>query len=343
MSNRPRAFSVIGGSYIAELLATSKRDIIDIVEHGYRLHELGGTNNPDSYFLRFDDKPEARIIALPAAIRDVDRARFVSGIKWIASYPRNIEANLQRASAVVVLNDYETGYPFACLEASQISAARTAASAVLAATRLGPAQRRAASLGVIGGGVIASTILEYFKAAGWHFDEVGIHDQSPEHAEAFARNLSSRDVYPVRTCSAAQALGAELVVLATTAGAPWVPADYRFTASQRVLNVSLRDLEPDTLLAANNVFDDVEHCMKANTSPHLAQQRYGHRDFVSGTIGQHILGTLRLDPGKPVIFSPFGLGVLDLAVSMFIHERALAEGGQHGIDDFFASTERWSQ
>ncbi|PCE33702.1 2,3-diaminopropionate biosynthesis protein SbnB [Burkholderia ubonensis] len=343
MPNPQRGFSVIGGGYIAALLSKSKSDIIDIVAQCYRLHQLGGTNNPDSYFLRFDDKPEARIIALPAAIRDADRATSVSGIKWIGSYPRNIESNLQRASAVIVLNDYETGYPFACLEASQISSARTAASAVLAAGQLGPRERRARRLGVIGGGLIASTIVDYFKAAGWQFDDVCVHDLSPDHAATFARNLSARGAYPVRVGTRDEALDADLVVLATTAGAPWIPVERRFTPSQLVLNVSLRDLPPETLLTANNVFDDVDHCMKANTSPHLAEQRYGHRDFVSGTIGQSLLGELRVDPGKPTIFSPFGLGVLDLAVAMHIYERALAEHTHHPIPDFFATTDRWTQ
>ncbi|MEQ5842409.1 2,3-diaminopropionate biosynthesis protein SbnB [Paraburkholderia acidicola] len=338
----PPSFSVIGGSYISDLLAKSRVDIIDIVEHCYRLHHLGGTHNPDSYFLRFDDKPEARIIALPAAIRDVDRKAFVSGIKWISSYPRNIESNLQRASAVIVLNDYETGYPFACLEASQISAARTAASAVLAATRLGPQGRQAGRLAVIGGGVIAGTILSYFKASGWQFEDVCVYDTSPGNADAFTRNLSARDIYAVRTGTCDEALAADVVVLATTAGTPWIPVSHRFASSQLILNISLRDLPPESLLSANNILDDVEHCMKANTSPHLAEQRYGQRDFITGTIGQVILGDVHLDSGKPIIFSPFGLGVLDLAVSMFVFERAQADGARQAIPGFFAATERWT-
>ena len=42
-----------------------------------------------------------------------------------------------------------------------------------------------------------------------------------------------------------------------------------FKAGQVVLNISLRDIAPEIILNACNVFDDVEHCMKANTSPHL--------------------------------------------------------------------------
>ena len=40
-----------------------------------------------------------------------------------------------------------------------------------------------------------------------------------------------------------------------------------------VLHVSLRDLAPEILLTATNIVDDVEHCQKASTSTHLAEQR----------------------------------------------------------------------
>eukprot|EP00887_Chlorella_sp_A99_P004549 scaffold57.g4549.t1 len=196
----------------------------------------------------------------------------------------------QRASAVVILNDYQTGYPFACLEASQISAARTAASAVLAAHSLHGDGKRAASLGVIGAGVIARTILAYFEADGWQFDDVRVHDQSALHRDAFVRNVAATAPGPLRGVTLDDALDASIVVLATTAGTPWIAADRWWRADQLVLNVSLRDLAPETILRSNNVLDDIDHCMKANTSPHLALQRYGHHDFVNGTLAQVIEG-----------------------------------------------------
>ncbi|MEA9997074.1 2,3-diaminopropionate biosynthesis protein SbnB [Pseudomonas sp. 10B1] len=342
MPSHDLQFSVIGGEYIQSLLSRSTVEVINVVEHCYLRHHRGDSVNPDSYFLTFNDKPEARIIALPAAVRNNNNGGSFSGIKWIASYPRNIESNLQRASAVIVLNDYQTGYPFACLEASQISAARTAASAVLAAGRLGPQNRRAARLGVIGGGLIASTIIEFFKAEGWTFEDVCLYDICSQHCENFVRNVNARSIYPVRPASQVEALSADIVVLATTAGSPWIPATHTFVPSQLVLNISLRDIPPETILACNNILDDVDHCMKANTSPHLAEQRYGHRDFISGTLAELILGQASVDTGKPTIFSPFGLGVLDLEVAMFIYQKSQLASAGHQIPGFFSTTRRWA-
>ncbi|MFB9799774.1 hypothetical protein [Streptomonospora salina] len=115
--------------------------------------------NPDSYFLRFPNKPDSRIIALPAYLGgNTD----VAGTKWISIFPENIDESIPRASAALLMNDYRTGYPFACMEAAQISAARTAASAVLAAEVLLGSRR--GRLAVVGAGIISRNILEFFAA-----------------------------------------------------------------------------------------------------------------------------------------------------------------------------------
>ena len=124
------SFSVISGAQVQLALRGRERQITELVEATYRIHGAGDSVNPPSYFLRFPDRPSARIIALPASIGGKLR---VDGLKWISSFPENVAAGLPRASAVLILNDHDTGYPFACLESSIISATRTAASAALAA------------------------------------------------------------------------------------------------------------------------------------------------------------------------------------------------------------------
>jgi ornithine cyclodeaminase len=126
-------FDVVPGPVVKRVIDANKKQVFDAVEAAYRLHDSGNTLNPDSYFLRYPANPNARIIALPAHLGgEVQK----SGIKWISSFPANRATNLARASAVLILNDASTGYPLACLEASLISATRTAASAALAAEHI---------------------------------------------------------------------------------------------------------------------------------------------------------------------------------------------------------------
>jgi N-[(2S)-2-amino-2-carboxyethyl]-L-glutamate dehydrogenase len=105
--------------------------------------------------------------------------------------------------------------------------------------------------------------------------------------------------------------------------------------------VSLRDLAPQILLASTNVVDDVEHCLKANTSPHLAEQLIGNRDFLAGTLAEVMAGQVSVPADRPVIFSPFGLGVLDLAVGKYVYDTVAAAGELQVIDDFFHELRRY--
>src|SRR5437667_5024938 len=122
--------SIINGKTVSDIIRAHRDECVEIVRGAYLAHAHGKSVNPDSFFLRFPEKPDCRIIALPAYLGD---GCGVAGLKWIASYPGNIQRGFPRASAVLVLTSYDTAYPSAILEGSIISAARPAASAVLAA------------------------------------------------------------------------------------------------------------------------------------------------------------------------------------------------------------------
>src|SRR5204863_8472400 len=174
--------SIINGKTVFGIIRGHRNECIQIVREAYLAHADGRSVNPDSYFLRFPGKPDSRIIALPAYLGN---GFDIAGLKWIASYPSNIRRGFPRASAVLVLNNYDTGYPFAILEGSIISAARTAASAVLAAHWLSGQSCRARSLGIVGTGFIARYVYEFLVGTGWTIEEVRLHDRSPLEAEKF--------------------------------------------------------------------------------------------------------------------------------------------------------------
>ena len=107
-----------------------------------------------------------------------------------------------------------------------------------------------------------------------------------------------------------------------------------------VLHLSLRDICVNIILASQNIVDDVDHCLKANTSLHLAEKATGNRAFVAGNLVSILDKQLKLDPRKPHLL-PFGLGVLDLAVGNLVLEKAIASGQALALPDFFSNSARW--
>lgn len=333
-------FSVITGRTIFRLIHDDLEGAISVIREAYLAHSRGNSVNPSSLFLRFPDKPNARIIALPTHLGEPWQ---LSGIKWIASYPDNIREGIPRASAVLILNSHESGYPFACLEASIISAARTAASAALAADCLKAGGRQTHTLTIVGAGLISRYIYRFLTGTGWRIDNVVLYDILPREAERFAADVCDTRLHSsiVVAPNLASALRAgDLIVFATVAPKPHVDDDKLLAHRPTVLHISLRDLSPEILLTACNIVDDVEHVMHADTSPHLAEQLSGSRDFVAGTLADVVLGKCPVDHSRPVIFSPFGLGLLDLALGKWVYDRAIEAGEHCAIGDFFYDLER---
>ncbi|MCP4755060.1 MAG: 2,3-diaminopropionate biosynthesis protein SbnB [Proteobacteria bacterium] len=332
-------FSIVRGTSVDKALEDLKA-VQQVVKTAYTIHGRGNTVNPDSYFLRFPEKQADRIIALPAYIGDEIN---VSGIKWIASYPGNIKNGFPRASAVLILNDYETGYPFACLESSIISATRTASSAVLAAEAIGGGGKETPSLGFVGNGLIAKYIYNHFMGNDWQIGSVHLYDKDDVESERFREHIVQKDSHDrivVENRIEDLFAHSRIVVFATTAGSPYVSNPDLFDKSSILLNISLRDIDPKVIVSANNVADDIEHVMKANTSVHLAEGIEKNRDFMNGTLYDLLEGKSILDDAKPTVFSPFGLGVLDLAVGKYVYDKALENGSTVPIDDFFFEKSR---
>jgi 2,3-diaminopropionate biosynthesis protein SbnB len=332
-------FYVVPGSTVKSVIDGNRKQVFDAVEAAYRLHASGDAVNPDSYFLRYPDKPSARIIALPAHLGGAIQR---SGIKWISSFPENRAGNLARASAVLIVNDATTGYPLACIEASLISATRTAASAALAAEHISPNPFEG-TLGVAGAGIIARTSVEWLLFRNWKFRKISLYDVDHKEAEHFSKWL--RDQHNLQAVIqdrlADPICDASLILFTTTTLEPYLADEKLLEHSPTVLHLSLRDICVNVILASQNIVDDVDHCLKANTSLHLSEMATGNRDFVSGNLVDVLDKTFKLDHDRPRIFSPFGLGVLDLAVGNFVLEAAISSNAAIALPDFFSNSARW--
>lgn len=332
MPEFPR-FTVVPAPVARRCIETDREHCVQLVRQTYLDHHEGRSALPHSVFLRLPGHERDRIIGLPAYLGGQAE---VAGMKWISSWPGNTARGIPRASAVLVLNDVETGFPFACLESSLISATRTAASAVLAAEVLGSG-RVARRIGFVGTGVISDHVRMFFRDLDWQIDQIRLFDLDAPAAQRFADRIVRDDGPTVTVCRDVAGVFADsdLVVVATVAPTPHLSDPDLIASRPIVLNLSLRDFAPELLLQTQNIADDIDHVMRESTSLHLAEQLTGHRHFVDGDIGQVLRGDLARDPDRACVFSPFGLGVLDLAIGRWVHDVAVADGAATSIDSFF--------
>ncbi|AGL16499.1 2,3-diaminopropionate biosynthesis protein SbnB [Actinoplanes sp. N902-109] len=333
----PPPMTVIGAGDVAACIDGHRPELLDVVRAAYLTHDAGESSNPHSSFLRFPGRDRPRIISLPAYLGgDFE----VAGNKWIASFPDNTRHGIPRASATLILNDCTTGYPFACLESSIISATRTAASAVLGAQTLIGA-RRAHRVGIVGTGLIAQHVWRFLRDLGWLIDGFRLFDLDPAAAERLGAVIAGTvaDEIVVTDRVEEAFTDCDLVILTTVAGEPHLHDPKLLAHDPVVLHLSLRDLSPEIVLAAQNFTDDVDHAVRERTSLHLTEQRTGNRDFIDGTLGDLLRNRVHRDPARPAIFAPFGLGVLDLAVGKWVHDRVVAAGRGHRESGFFTGVQ----
>jgi ornithine cyclodeaminase/alanine dehydrogenase-like protein (mu-crystallin family) len=188
-------------------------------------------------------------------------------------------------------------------------------------------------------GLINHEITRFPLAVFPGLDTLVVHDVAPERAARFGRECE-RLRPGLKTEVALRAndvlAGAALVSFATTAATPHVRDLTACAQGTTILHVSLRGLAPAAIPAADNV-DDVDPVCRAQTPVHLAEQTVGHRRFIRCTLAAITSGTAERRPhlDRATVFSPFGLGVLELALGELVYALVQKQGGGVRVDSFF--------
>jgi ornithine cyclodeaminase/alanine dehydrogenase len=128
--------------------------------------------------------PDAFIHAMPAYIPALGSA----GIKWVSGYPENFKRGLPYISGLMILNDVETGFPYAVMDCAWVTAMRTGAASALAAKYL--ARPDSETVGILACGVQGRTNLEALACL-FPIKQVYAYDVLPAVQERFVAEMAA--------------------------------------------------------------------------------------------------------------------------------------------------------
>jgi len=132
------------------------RTMIALLEAAFREKGAGRIEMPPKPGIH--TRPDAFLHAMPAYIPAMKSA----GIKWVGGYPENYTRGLPYITGLLVLNDVETGIPYAVMDCTWITAFRTAAASALSAKYLARPESR--TVGILACGVQGRSHLEALAA-----------------------------------------------------------------------------------------------------------------------------------------------------------------------------------
>lgn len=327
---------LLKGEDVYELLHGKEKEIMNAVGEAYKSHSDGDFMMPADGYVSYPGKDKERIISKSGYLGGPFKS---TGMKWIASFPDNLEKGMERASATLILNSVENGRPIAVMESSIISARRTAASAALGAQSLWESKSDPSAIGLVGCGLINFETLRFLLATFPKTTKINLLDLSPERIDLFKKQANAlRDGLVFETVENFDQLlnASPMITLSTTSIVPHINKMESPHEQAVLLHVSLRDFSADIILDADNVVDDIDKVISNDTSLHLAEKKSGNRSFVRSTIGDILNGRApEKDSSKNIsIYSPFGISILDLALGHYIYNEAMSQKKGTVIDSF---------
>jgi ornithine cyclodeaminase/alanine dehydrogenase-like protein (mu-crystallin family) len=252
----------------------------------------------------------------------------VYSLKAICIAPGNPARGLDSHQGFVALFDGETGVLRALVNASAITAIRTAAVSGVATRALARADSRV--LAILGAGVQGRSHLAAMRAV-QPFERVLVWSRTPEHAAALG-DIGLGDVEVAGSAEEA-VRAADVVVTATTSAEPvlrreWLKEGAHVNAVGSSIP-STRELDSETIAAAALYVDRRESTVN-ESGDYLIPLREGAiaESHIRGEVGEVLIGTAngRRDDTELTVFKSLGLAVEDLAAAELVVARAEAEG-----------------
>lgn len=261
-----------------------------------------------------------------------EQERGVFGLKAIAVKPDNPSRGLHPHLGLVLVLDPDTAVPSAIVDATSLTAIRTAAASAAATAVL--ARPDAGVLALLGSGAQARTHLEAVGLVR-ELREVRVWSRNPEHARAFADDVRGTLPMPVRcAATAAEAVaGADIICTTTASSEPLITsadvADGAHINAVGAVFPDRRELAGD-LVARAGIFADSRESALAEAGDLLlaADEDCFRAPDIRAEIGEVLLAE---HPGRTgdeevTVFESLGLAAEDILSAHHIHDRAVQLG-----------------
>ncbi|KRV73894.1 ornithine cyclodeaminase family protein [Pseudomonas citronellolis] len=247
------------------------------------------------------------------------------GVKLVTVFPGNGSRGLPAVAALFCLFDGVDGRPLALLEASELTARRTACTSALAADHL--ARRDAERLLVVGSGTLAPHMVRA-HAAVRDYTDVAIWGRHPSKVAALVERLAGEG-YPVRACEdlAAGVAAADTISCVTTSREPLVRGEWLSPGSHLDLVgaflPSMRETDSEAVRRARIVVDTREGALEeaGDLLIPLAEGAIAE-SAIHTQLGDLLQGRgLRRDDQEITLFKSVGYALEDLIAARLLVEQ----------------------
>jgi ornithine cyclodeaminase len=303
-------------------------ECIDAMANALATLARGGAVLPLRQVVRLPDGRNA--FALMPAVLDAPAAL---GAKVITVVPGNDATPYDSHQGVVLLFDIELGRLLAILDASSITALRTAAVSAVATRLLSRPESR--TLALLGAGVQAATHLEAIRVVR-PIEDVRVWSRSRTRAERFAEHAAASGTRVVVSDTARDAAdGADIICTVTSSRDPVLSGDWLSPGTHvNAIGASLPTArELDTLaITRSRLFVDRRESTLNEAGDFLVPKREGAigDDHIVAEIGELLVdGSAsrgRRSDDEVTVFKSLGLAIEDVAAAHRIYTRAVATG-----------------
>ena len=315
---------ILSRSDIAQLLPM--RECIDVMADALSALTRGDAILPLRQVLRLPDGKSAFAV-MPAYLGQPKAV----GAKVITVFPDNHGTSFDSHQGAVLLFEAEHGSLAAVMDASSITAIRTAAVSGLATRLL--ARDDATELAILGTGVQARTHLQAVLAVR-RVHRVRVWSRSRKAVHAFADGESRRQDVQVEPASSARAAveGADIVCTVTASREPVLAGEWLGNGAHvNAVGASLpfaRELD-SAAIARSRLYVDRRESALNEAGDFLIPRREGAvgDDHIVGELGEVLLGRVpgRRTGEEVTVFKSLGLAVEDVAAAAYVYERATME------------------